>query len=138
MESGSKVVRDDTMKIFAEADVLLDKCDFNGALKLLDRMIFERDLADVDAHLTRGTLQQCLGRHEKAINDFTVVLKQEPLNTEALFRRGVSLRLLSLYEAAAEDFLTAQEIEPCRSIFCINFKETILPKKRGLHFLSMV
>ena len=138
MESESEEVSDDTTKITAEADVLLDRSDFDGALKLYDQIIFKRASADVDAYLTRGTLQQCLGGHENAIADFTVVLEREPLNSEALFRRGVSLRLLSLYEAAAEDFLTAQELEPCRSIFCINFKETILSKKRGPHFMTMV
>lgn len=128
-------------KIYFEAESLLSQNKFDDVLRLYDFLISTAEMVNSEVYLARGTLHQCLGQHGKAVHDFTKVLSDEPLNTEALFRRGVSFRLLKFYEAAAEDFLTAREVEPGRAALSIDFNEmnrALFSQSQGAHFISMV
>ena len=59
-----------------------------------------------------GIKQQGLGWHTKAVESFSSVLEDDPLNVEALFRRGISLFRLGLFDLCSEDFSIATEIAP--------------------------
>ena len=137
----------DTSELQNEAAIVLSqcyacRCDFPRAIQVLTGQVDSTSHAVAPAlYLERGIMNQCLGQHERAIADFTSVLSVDPLNTDAFFRRGVSLRLLKLYEAAAEDFLTAREIQPDDATFHLNFKDPnkhLFGEFTGEHFISMM
>ena len=46
--------------------------------------------------------------HQEAVNDFNVVIKKNPKNAHAYFRRAFSLKALKRYPEAAEDFESAK------------------------------
>lgn len=60
----------------------------------------------------RAKCRQVLGRHRAATADFTRVLRMEPRNAHALFRRGLSWRALREFERAACDFEDAKVAAP--------------------------
>ena len=62
------------------------------------------------SELDDGVRLQQLGSHEEAISAFSKVLELDPLNVDALIRRGESLRKLGLFDMSAEDFMTADEV----------------------------
>lgn len=61
--------------------------------------------------------------HEKAVLDFDVVIKKNPKNAHAYFRRAFSHKMLGQYEAAAEDFESAKNLDPDNPKLVINYKK---------------
>jgi len=45
-----------------------------------------------------------IGDHEKAVEDFNIVIKKNPKNAHAFFRRAFSHKALKNYDLAADDF----------------------------------
>ena len=95
----------------------------------------------VEKYMKRAILYQCRGEHERAIGDLTAILTNHPLHTEAMFRRGISLRLLKQFDAAAEDLVTVEEIEPNRQNLRFDYTNPTLRlfgSMSGPHFMSIV
>jgi tetratricopeptide (TPR) repeat protein len=69
----------------------------------------------------RAKALQTLGRHEAAVEDFTDVLGHSPGAVSAYFRRGLSLRTLRCYSAAADDLETARSVIPRNERFSVNY-----------------
>jgi hypothetical protein len=49
-----------------------------------------------------------IDNHELAVTDFNLVIKKNPKNAHAYFRRAFSQKALKNYTAAADDFETAK------------------------------
>mmetsp|Transcript_114957 Transcript_114957/g.159514 ORF Transcript_114957/g.159514 Transcript_114957/m.159514 type:complete len:84 (+) Transcript_114957:1649-1900(+) len=64
-----------------------------------------------------------IGDHEKAVLDFNVVIKRNPKNAHAHFRRAFSLKALKNYEKAADDFEKAKNLDPMNPKMVINYKK---------------
>ncbi|KAF4702973.1 hypothetical protein FOZ63_000098, partial [Perkinsus olseni] len=73
-------------------------------------------------HEKAKALQMC-GEHEKALRHFSEVLRWQPLNARAMFRRAFSFKALKMFDEAAEDFEAARELEPNDMRFVVNYKK---------------
>ncbi|KAF4653777.1 hypothetical protein FOZ61_008696 [Perkinsus olseni] len=73
-------------------------------------------------HEMAKALQMC-GEHEKALRNFSEVLRWQPLNARAMFRRAFSFKALKMFDEAAEDFEAARELEPNDMRFVVNYKK---------------
>ena len=60
--------------------------------------------------------------HEKAVKDFDYVIKKNPRNAHAYFRRAFSLKSLKKYAEAAEDFEQAKILAPLDPKMVVNYK----------------
>jgi tetratricopeptide (TPR) repeat protein len=67
-----------------------------------------------------------------ALNDLNEVIKCQPNNSFAYFRRGFAHKALKLYEEAAEDFLKARDLKPDDPRLIINKKQIYQTKYRKL------
>ena len=56
----------------------------------------------------RAKAYQMIEEHERAVEDFNLVIKKNPKNAHAHFRRAFSLKALKYYTEAAEDFEKAK------------------------------
>ena len=61
--------------------------------------------------------------HDKAVEDFTVVIKKNPKNAHAFFRRAFSLKALKRYPEAADDFERAKILDPMNPKLVVNYKQ---------------
>lgn len=71
--------------------------------------------------------------HEKAVEDFSLVIKKNPKNAHAYFRRAFSLKslkvfiieynILQKYSEAADDFEKAKELDPLNPKLVVNYKK---------------
>ena len=61
--------------------------------------------------------------HKEAVQDFNVVIKKNPRNAHAFFRRAFSLKALKNYSEAAEDFETAKKLDPMNPMLVVNYKK---------------
>ena len=61
--------------------------------------------------------------HEEAVQDFNTVIKKNPRNTHAYFRRAFSLKSLKRFSEAAEDFEKAKTLEPMNPAIVVNHKK---------------
>ena len=71
--------------------------------------------------------------HEKAVEDFTVVINRNPKNAHAHFRRAFSLKSLKVshqsfnwvqkFAEAADDFEQAKELDPLNPKMVVNYKK---------------
>lgn len=60
----------------------------------------------------RAKCQILLDKNANAHKDLNEVIKQQPNNAFAYFRRGFAHKALKLYDQAAEDFMKARELSP--------------------------
>ena len=56
----------------------------------------------------RAKAFQMIESHEEAVADFDVVIRKNPKNANAYFRRAFSLKALKKYNQAIEDFEKAK------------------------------
>ena len=70
--------------------------------------------------------------HEKAVEDFSAVIKRNPMNAHAHFRRAFSLKALKKYAEAADDFESAKNLDPLNPKLVINYK-----KLKGVHCIVL-
>jgi tetratricopeptide (TPR) repeat protein len=61
--------------------------------------------------------------HDDAIKDFNKVIKRNPKNGHAHFRRAFSLKALKKFDKAAEDFEKAKTLDPYNPQLVINHKQ---------------
>ena len=72
--------------------------------------------------------------HKEAVQDFNVVIKKNPKNANAFFRRAFSLKALKVsqtsqitslqnYSEAAEDFEQAKNLDPMNPMLVVNYKK---------------
>lgn len=61
--------------------------------------------------------------HEKAVEDFSLVIKKNPKNAHAHFRRAFSYKALKRYAEAADDFEKAKELDPLNPKMVVNYKK---------------
>lgn len=61
--------------------------------------------------------------HENAVRDFDVVIKKNPKNAHAFFRRAFSHKTLMNFEQAAEDFEKAKNLDPMNPKLIVNYKQ---------------
>ena len=81
----------------------------------------------------RAKAYQMIEMHEKAVEDFNVVIKKNPKNAHAHFRRAFSLKSLKVsptlstkiqkYAEAADDFESAKDLDPLNPKVVINYKK---------------
>lgn len=67
-----------------------------------------------------------------ALKDLNEVIKIQPVNAFAYFRRGFAHKALKLYEEAADDFMKARELSPEDPRLIINKKQIYQTKYRKL------
>ena len=60
----------------------------------------------------RAKAFQMIDEHEKAIEDFSLVIKKNPKNAHAYFRRAFSFKAIKKYTEAADDFEKAKDLDP--------------------------
>ena len=61
--------------------------------------------------------------HENAVKDFNLLIKKNPKNAHAHFRRAFSHKALKNYAQGAEDFETAKELDPLNPKMVVNYKK---------------
>jgi len=71
----------------------------------------------------RAKCLQEMGLHELAVDDFTTVLRFQPHNARAFFRRAFSLRALGFFEEAALDFEQARTLCPAEEVFQVDYQK---------------
>ena len=70
--------------------------------------------------------------NKEALSDLNEVIKQQPDNAFAYFRRGFAHKALKKYDEAAEDFMKARELSPNDPRLIINKKQIYQTKYRKL------
>ena len=71
----------------------------------------------------RAKAYQMIEEHEKAVTDFSLVIKKNPKNAHAHFRRAFSLKALKRYEEAVEDFEKSKLLDPLNPKMAVNYKQ---------------
>ena len=61
--------------------------------------------------------------HEKAVEDFDVVIKKNSKNAHAYFRRAFSQKALKNFAEAADDFEQAKNLDPLNPKMVVNYKK---------------
>ena len=61
--------------------------------------------------------------HESAVLDFDKVIKKNPKNAHAHFRRAFSHKSLKNFQQAAEDFEKAKNLDPLNPKMVVNYKK---------------
>ena len=61
--------------------------------------------------------------HEKAVEDFDIVIKRNPQNAHAHFRRAFSLKSLQRYDEAVNDYEKAKNLDPLEPKMVVNYKK---------------
>lgn len=62
-------------------------------------------------------------QHQKALDDYTEVIKLQPKNSHAYFGRAFAYKALKNYDEAAEDFEKAKSLDPFNPKLIINPKK---------------
>ena len=64
-----------------------------------------------------------IGYHPEAVADFDAVVKRNPKNAHAYFRRAFSLKALKEFAKAADDFEKARNLDPLNPQLVVNHKQ---------------
>jgi Flp pilus assembly protein TadD len=64
-----------------------------------------------------------INHHEESVKDFNRVIKRNPKNAHAYFRRAFSLKALKEFKKAADDFAKALELDPNNPQIVVNHKK---------------
>jgi len=60
--------------------------------------------------------------HDKAVEDFSAVIKKNPKNAHAYFRRAFSYKSTKQFKEAADDFEQAKSLSPLDPKMVVNYK----------------
>jgi len=71
----------------------------------------------------RAKAYQMIEYHKEAVEDFSAVIKRNPKNAHAYFRRAFSQKALKNYPLAADDFEMAKELDPLNAKLVVNYKK---------------
>jgi Flp pilus assembly protein TadD len=74
-------------------------------------------------HHERAKAYQMIDYHQEATDDFNLVIKKNPKNAHAYFRRAFSLKALKNFEKAAKGFEKALKLDPLNPHLVINHKK---------------
>ena len=61
--------------------------------------------------------------HEQAVADFNAVIKRNPKNAHAVFRRAFTHKALKKFALAADDFEQAKNLDPLNQKLVVNYKQ---------------
>lgn len=103
-------------------------------------MCVSRNPADVRYIHERAKANQMIEYHDAAVNDFDDVIKKNPKNAHAHFRRAFSLKALGqecladgskeqkdqskmYFQKAADDFESAKNLDPMNPKLVVNYKK---------------
>ena len=75
-----------------------------------------------DATCTAIAARQASQQYDSALAHFDHVLKLQPRNAGALFRRGLVYRSLRQYERAADDLETAKKLDPGNPAMRVDYR----------------
>ena len=84
------------------------------------------------SYLGRGSAWSSLGENEKAIEDYTEVLKINEDSKEALQYRGVAYNEIKQFDKALEDFNTLNEKHPDEAIITLMLR-WVAHRNHGMH-----
>ncbi len=96
-------------KHFRLADKLFAENNCESALDHVNKTIAFR-VDDWDAYELRAMIYECLGKFEKALTDYSILVYQFPERAEFLFSRGELNYRNAKYEAAIDDLTKALEL----------------------------
>ena len=102
-------------KILKEANLLLEKSDFDGAIRLCDEVIYSlensisREVRS-DAFVVRGNAYQGKGDLDHAISGCNEAIKLNPKNAAAFFNRGNAYQQKGDFDCAISDYDEAIKI----------------------------
>ena len=71
----------------------------------------------------RAKAYQMIDWHQEAVADFDLVLKKNPKNAHAYFRRAFSLKSLKRFAEAVDDFEKARNLDPMNPSLVVNYKK---------------
>lgn len=71
----------------------------------------------------RAKAYQIIEEHGAAVEDFSAVIKKNPKNAHAYFRRAFSHKALKAYPEAADDFEKAKLLDPLNPKLVVNYKK---------------
>ena len=71
----------------------------------------------------RAKAYQMIGRVTEAVEDFNSVIRRQPNNANAFFRRGFAHKSLGMFSEAAEDFEKAKKLDPNNAKLIVNYKK---------------
>ena len=108
--------------IYARAGLLFTHRFFDDALNDLAHAlkICDRDLDTIAVLNLRGVIFNHLGKYEKALDDYRVILKMNSSHVEALTNTAMIFMNLKNYEKAEKLMKKAVELEPEASIYLNN------------------
>lgn len=98
------------------------KDEFEMSIPPLSKCISMKPNKAVYYH-ERAKSFQMIGEHQMALNDFNVVIENQPKNAHAHFRRAYSYKCLKMYNEAAEDMFSARQLAPDDSSMIVNAKQ---------------
>ena len=64
-----------------------------------------------------------INMHEEAVKDFNDVIKRNPKNAHAVFRRAFTYKALKKFALAADDFESAKNLDPINQKLVVNYKQ---------------
>jgi tetratricopeptide (TPR) repeat protein len=76
------------------------------------KRLFDRTPFTAQAYVTRATSYVEIGEYIQAVADYSVAIKLQPDNTEALYQRGLIYAQLQRYEEAIRDLKLATRLAP--------------------------
>lgn len=109
--TGGKVVKLNQLSIFEEALLLDDNGDVKKARHFYQKAIDERD-CEADAYCNIGIIESQEGNYPKAIDCFTLCLKQNPRHYEAHYNLANLYAEVGNHHLAKVHYATAIELEP--------------------------
>lgn len=71
----------------------------------------------------RAKSYQMIEDHDLAVDDFDAVIKKNPKNAHAYFRRAFSHKCLQNYSEAADDFEHSKALDPLNPKMVVNYKK---------------
>ena len=102
--------------------------NYNTSVEALNSCLLTRWVAISDKNMalctfSRGKAHQSLIKHSQALEDFNLVIKLQPNNPHAYFRRAWSLKALGDLDQAASDFEYAKQLNPSDPNFFVSYRK---------------
>ncbi|KAL0219021.1 hypothetical protein P9112_004674 [Eukaryota sp. TZLM1-RC] len=99
---------------------------FKSAEESCRLAIENRSMPDLPPKLSlvheHAKTSQCAGKHHQAIQLFSKVIRHQPNNSRAYFRRAFSYKSVEKFKEAARDFETARRLEPTNPIYVVDYR----------------
>lgn len=99
------------VNLLKKAQKLVDQKQYQAALQALNQLI-ARGTIRADAYAERGDVYSCLGKYQKAVQDYTTAIKLAPRWAEPLHSRSEAFRQLGDLPRVLEDISAAIKLDP--------------------------